>query len=694
MASQDSHAQDNIKQRILEYHMMLSVGCGTKDCPNVNCASSNGFITLSNLDALRKAIVLLQNQAPVCLTHAATSTIASDINDECDPTGVIALMLSNKDAVPPRLSEVFENVSTICEYFPSRDSSQMAANMFKAILADDIVGTVFSDVLLPAVERIRLELSDSSEPPSEKPILAAWILLQNDFFLDPTSHNVLKQLMIGLASTSVSTRQTLISWFASNSQEDMSRVVGIVQSYISVTWALGPRLSDLAHATKFLGIIYEANELSTSPLPYTEFHNDLINSELDYRQDFAMFVQRPNEFCFSRHAYILDAAFKSNLLQLDASLQMRTQFDEAAMRFMFQSSSQVPSPFLVLEVNRDNIVADTLLQLQGKNSNDFKKPLKVKFVNEEGVDEGGVQKEFFQLLMRQLFNPAYGMFVFDEDCQMFWFNKDSFESKLEFELIGIMLGLAIYNSVILDIRFPLVVYKKLLNHTVKFSDMKTFNPALHKGLVQLLQFDGDVESVFTRTFSIEYSLFGEVKNVELCPGGSSIALTNQNRQEYVDLFVDYTFNSSVATQFHAFQSGFEMVCGGFWLQAFRPEELDLSICGSPVLDFYALEAAAKYENYNRSSPVIVNFWKVVHELSEEEKRKFLSFCTGSDRVPINGLGNLKVPFIIARNGPDSDRLPTSHTCFNHLLLPEYSTLEKLRERLITAIQNSEGFGLM
>lgn len=137
-----------------------------------------------------------------------------------------------------------------------------------------------------------------------------------------------------------------------------------------------------------------------------------------------------------------------------------------------------------------------------------------------------------------------------------------------------------------------------------------------------------------------------------------------------------------------------MVCGGAWLHLFRPEELELAICGSPELDFHALEAAAKYENYTRDSPVIVNFWKVVHEMTEEQKRRFLSFCTGSDRVPINGLGSLRVPFIIARNGGDSDRLPTSHTCFNHLLLPAYSTLGKLRERLLTAIQNSEGFGLM
>jgi ubiquitin-protein ligase E3 A len=75
----------------------------------------------------------------------------------------------------------------------------------------------------------------------------------------------------------------------------------------------------------------------------------------------------------------------------------------------------------------------------------------------------------------------------------------------------------------------------------------------------------------------------------------------------------------------------------------------------------------------------------------EEKRLFLKFATGSDRAPINGLAHMN--FVISRNGDDGDRLPTAHTCFNHLLLPNYGTIEKLRDRLKLAITQSEGFGL-
>ena len=82
--------------------------------------------------------------------------------------------------------------------------------------------------------------------------------------------------------------------------------------------------------------------------------------------------------------------------------------------------------------------------------------------------------------------------------------------------------------------------------------------------------------------------------------------------------------------------------------------------------------------------------QVVHALDETEKRLLLKFCTGSDRAPINGLSSLT--FVISRNGPDNDQLPTSHTCFNHLLLPDYGDFEKLNGKLRSAILNSEGFG--
>jgi ubiquitin-protein ligase E3 A len=97
-----------------------------------------------------------------------------------------------------------------------------------------------------------------------------------------------------------------------------------------------------------------------------------------------------------------------------------------------------------LEINRDTIIEDTLNSLIKQDVN-FRKPLRIKFIGEPGVDEGGVQKEFFQLLIRKLFDPSYTMFTYKEDSRVMWFNGNTFESNVKFELLGILMGIAIYN---------------------------------------------------------------------------------------------------------------------------------------------------------------------------------------------------------------------------------------------------------
>jgi ubiquitin-protein ligase E3 A len=98
------------------------------------------------------------------------------------------------------------------------------------------------------------------------------------------------------------------------------------------------------------------------------------------------------------------------------------------------------------------------------------------------------------------------------------------------------------------------------------------------------------------------------------------------------------------------------------------------------------------DGYTAEHDIAKWLWEIIHEMSEEQQKKFLFFCTGSDRAPILGLGSVRL--YIGRHGEDSDRLPSAHTCFNHLLIPEYSTKEKLKQKLLLAITNAEGFGLM
>eukprot|EP00916_Digyalum_oweni_P023401 GHVL01038831.1.p1 GENE.GHVL01038831.1~~GHVL01038831.1.p1 ORF type:complete len:426 (+),score=39.82 GHVL01038831.1:1437-2714(+) len=392
--------------------------------------------------------------------------------------------------------------------------------------------------------------------------------------------------------------------------------------------------------------------------------------------------------------FVVDLMSKSHLLKIDADIQQSSEVQREMQQYRLLRGGMFRLYF-VLKVRREHLLQDTLTQLARATSSDFKKGLRVIFDGEEGVDEGGPLKEFFQLVTQELFDPRYGMWDDHANTtRLFWPRADSFECNVQFELLGTILGLALYNSVILDLHLPEAFYAKLLGKTPnRLRDLTELEPDLAKGLQGLLNFEGDVEETYCRTFTITQDSWGEKTTIDLIEGGSKIAVTNANRHEYVPLYVDYVLNKSVDRAFQAFHRGFNNVCGGPVLSILKPQELLLLLCGSSDLDFNAWESMTTYQDgFTRDSQSIKDFWKVVHDrMSFDSKKKLLFFITGSDRSPLGGLKNL--PLTISRNGPDADRLPTSHTCFNHLLLPDYQNIEKLEKYLRIASENSQGFGL-
>lgn len=273
-----------------------------------------------------------------------------------------------------------------------------------------------------------------------------------------------------------------------------------------------------------------------------------------------------------------------------------------------------------------------------------------------------------------------------------WFNSDCSWNDEGFYLSGILVGLAVYNGVLLDVHYPPAVYRKLLGLPLGFEDL--FDEEIKSGLRQLLDYEGDdVEDVFCLTFDVNWMDLGQEKRRELKPNGSNIPVTSDNREEYVVLYVRWLLVDSIYAQYESFQAGFMRVMEDSSLDLFRPEELELLVVGSPELDFSALEKNTEYEGgFTSESPVIRNFWRFVSSASTDDQLRLLKFTTGSTKAPIGGLG--KMNFKIQKAGPDSDHLPSAHTCFNTLLLPDYGdNYEKLRERTGRAILECEGFGL-
>ena len=456
-------------------------------------------------------------------------------------------------------------------------------------------------------------------------------------------------------------------------------------------------------------------------IPISTFYNSMLDYA-DLVSDFEAWESTRGKFSFCQYPFFLSIWAKIHILEHDARRQMEVKAREAFFDSIL--TRKAVSQYLVLKVRRECLVEDSLRgvsEVVGGGGEEIKKGLRIDFVGEEGVDAGGLRKEWFLLLVREIFDPHHGLFVYDEDSHFCYFNPVCFESSEQFFLVGVLLGLAIYNSTILDIAFPPFVFKKMLAsapvsnvpptstprlvHSYTLEDLAEYRPSLARGLRQLLDFEGDVQATFCRDFVAEIDRYGEIVQVPLCSNGEKRPVTNTNRREFVDLYIQHLLDTAVTRQYEPFKRGFFTVCGGNALSLFRPEEIELLVRGSDEpLDIPSLRAVAVYEgwpNGNKEAekqPQVVWFWDYFEKATPTDQRKILGFITGSDRIPAMGATNLIIRIVlIGATKPfslgDTERFPSARTCFNMLALYAYGNRRKLEEKLWTAVSESEGFGL-
>ncbi|KAL2133249.1 hypothetical protein VTI74DRAFT_2672 [Chaetomium olivicolor] len=358
-------------------------------------------------------------------------------------------------------------------------------------------------------------------------------------------------------------------------------------------------------------------------------------------------------------------------------------------------------PPLQLSVRREHVFHDSFKSLYFKSGPEMKfGKLNIRFHGEEGVDAGGVTREWFQVLARQMFDPNYALFIpVSSDRTTFHPNKLSGindEHLMFFKFIGRIIGKALYEGRLLDCYFSRAVYKRILGKPVSVKDMESFDPDYYKSLVWMLE--NDITDIITETFSVEDDEFGVTKVVDLIENGRNIPVTEENKHEYVRLIVEHKLLTSVKEQMENFLKGFHDIIPADLISIFNEQELELLISGLPDIDVDDWKSNTEYHNYTAASQQIQWFWRAVRSFDKEERAKLLQFVTGTSKVPLNGFKELEGMngvnrFNIHRDYGNKDRLPSSHTCFNQLDLPEYESYEILRSQLLKAITaGSDYFG--
>uniref|UniRef100_A0A8C4GJ26 E3 ubiquitin-protein ligase n=1 Tax=Dicentrarchus labrax TaxID=13489 RepID=A0A8C4GJ26_DICLA len=352
-----------------------------------------------------------------------------------------------------------------------------------------------------------------------------------------------------------------------------------------------------------------------------------------------------------------------------------------------------------ITVTRKTLFEDSFQQIMSFNAQDLRRRLWIIFPGEEGLDYGGVAREWFFLLSHEVLNPMYCLFEYaGKDNYCLQINPASYinpDHLKYFKFIGRFIAMALFHGKFIDTGFSLPFYKRILNKPLALKDLESIDPEFYNSLMWIK--DNDIEECgLEMFFSVDKEILGEISTHELKPGGGDIQVTEENKEEYIRLVAEWRLSRGVEEQTQAFFEGFNEVLPQQYLQYFDAKELEVMLCGMQEIDLADWQRNTIYRHYARSSKQIMWFWQFIKEMDNEKRMRLLQFVTGTCRLPVGGFADL-----MGSNGPQKfciekvgkeNWLPRSHTCFNRLDLPPYKSYEQMKEKLMFAIEETEGFG--
>ncbi|TVY88608.1 Ubiquitin-protein ligase E3A, partial [Lachnellula willkommii] len=340
---------------------------------------------------------------------------------------------------------------------------------------------------------------------------------------------------------------------------------------------------------------------------------------------------------YSRMNQAYEVARATSGLVRSIDPEMKLLPDQSARYRLLDRLQTGTSCFMVLEISRRNVLEDTFNAIWRREEREIMRPLKIRLGEEggeEGMDSGGVQQEFFRLAIAAALDPDYGTFTIDSRTKMTWFQPGSPEPLWKFELIGLIISLAIYNGLTLPVTFPKALYQKLLGEEVaELHHIEDGWPDLASGLTTLLEWDekdGLVEDIFARTYEFSVEQFGQPISVEM---GTNVAtptthwpqfadahtsanpvdapmVTNANRNNYVSDYIRFLTDVSIRPQFDAFKKGFFACISPASLTLFTPTDLQSILEGIQEIDIAELRRCTRYIGWDASHRTVRDFWSI------------------------------------------------------------------------------------
>ncbi|KAL8206721.1 UNVERIFIED_CONTAM: hypothetical protein K2H54_021482, partial [Gekko kuhli] len=446
--------------------------------------------------------------------------------------------------------------------------------------------------------------------------------------------------------------------------------------------------------------LYKVNKKAGCKLQLNSFYIDDISQKINLLDDLIRWhawidnINHSSLVSFCCFPFVFNPVSKMQLFDLESITCQEVTKAVAHQRLRHNQLNRVDEypklPYFFLRVQRHNLLEDTFQKLSQVEDASLKMQLLIQFEGEVDRHEaGGFVVEFFLYVFEEMSHPDYGMFMYCEKNSPMWFPARLSVEMKKYYLFGVLFGMCLFNRVLVYIPFSLAVFKKLMGKKPSLDDLKELSPVLGKSLQAVLDYE---EDDMVAELHLCYNISWDNADVDLIPNGRSVAVNNANKKDFVSKYVDYILNKSVEGVFEEFKRGFYKVLDKRVVGFFEPQELMDVAVGHANYDWDIYEKNAVYcDICSPTHHTIRMFWQVFRELTLADKKGFLLFVTGTDRVPITGMESMKLT-IQLHNILSEDHIPEALTCHSLLLLPPYSTIGKLKERLLQAIENNRGFG--
>ncbi|GAB9465856.1 Hect e3 ubiquitin ligase [Globisporangium polare] len=363
--------------------------------------------------------------------------------------------------------------------------------------------------------------------------------------------------------------------------------------------------------------------------------------------------------------------------------------------------------FLKVSVHRSFVLEESMDHLSCIQERFIRSVMRINFIDESGVDAGGLHREWFMLLNDLLMEASTGLFVCtSKSDQVYALNPNSRQDNGEDHLVyyyatGRLVGRALLEGVVLNFHLAVPLLKIILGIPVTMDDVEYFDPEAYKSMQWITQND-NIEALaldFSVTQHHRDEETGElvVEIIDLIPNGRNIPVTDANKLQYLERKFHFMLFESVSSQLHMFLKGLYEVVPQHLLMLFDAEELDYLLCGSQEIDVNDWIKWSVHSAYLALTPALKNFWDVVREMPNEYKRRLLQFTTGCSRVPLIGFRGLtsydgKVcHFTIKALSSSMPQIIRSHACFNRIDLPVGLSKRELHDMLY-AILDTEMYG--